>query len=70
VQDVIVSPELRGRGFGARIMDRVMGFLEGAAEPGAFVGLMAAQGVEVFYERYGFRRRQDDRPGMFIVWDR
>ncbi|MGZ8624918.1 MAG: GNAT family N-acetyltransferase [Actinomycetota bacterium] len=70
VQDVIVSPELRGRGFGARIMDRVMGFLEGAAEPGAFVGLMAAQGVEGFYERYGFRRRQDDRPGMFIVWDR
>jgi hypothetical protein len=29
---------------------------------------MAAQGAEGFYERYGFQRRPDDRPGMFRVW--
>lgn len=68
VQDVIVPPELQGRGLGERIMQAVMLYLEGAARPGAFVGLMAAKDVEGFYERYGFRRRPDDRPGMFREW--
>ena len=68
VQDVIVVPELQGRGLGARIMDAVMRYLQDAASPGAFVGLMAAKDVEPFYRRYGFERRADDRPGMFRVW--
>lgn len=70
LQDIIVLPELQGRGLGATIMDAVMSFVEGAARPGAFVGLMAAEGVQPFYERYGFRRRPEDRPGMFRVWGR
>jgi GNAT superfamily N-acetyltransferase len=68
VQDVIVVPEYKGRGLGAQVMEAVVRYLEGAARPGAFVGLMAAQGAEGFYERYGFQRRPDDRPGMFRVW--
>jgi GNAT superfamily N-acetyltransferase len=68
VQDVIVQPGYQGRGLGAQIMAAVMGYLENAARPGAFVGLMAAQHAEGFYERYGFHRRPDDRPGMFRVW--
>lgn len=68
VQDVIVLPGFQGLGLGGRIMGAVMGYLERTARPGAFVGLMAAEGVEAFYERYGFRRRPDDRPGMFRVW--
>ena len=68
VQDVLVLPELQGFGWGARIMDAVMRYLEHAAGPGTFVGLMAAKDVEAFYRRYGFERRPDDRPGMFRVW--
>jgi GNAT superfamily N-acetyltransferase len=68
VQDVIVLPELHGQGLGERVMRAVMRYLEATARPGTFVGLMAAEGVERFYERYGFRRRPDDRPGMFRVW--
>ena len=68
VQDVIVLPEFHGRGLGAQVMGAIVDYLEGAARTGAFVGLMAASGVEGFYERYGFRRRDDDRPGMFRVW--
>jgi GNAT superfamily N-acetyltransferase len=68
VQDVIVTPEDHGRGVGAQIMAAVMAYLERAARPGAFVGLMAAQGADGFYERYGFQRRPDDRPGMFRTW--
>lgn len=65
IQDVIVLSEFRGRGFGARIMDAVTAYLERAAPPGAFIGLMAAKGASGFYERYGFARRADDAPGMF-----
>jgi GNAT superfamily N-acetyltransferase len=68
VQDVIVLPEYHGRGLGAQIMGAVMGYLDGVAKPGAFVGLMAAERAEGFYEPYGFRRRPDDKPGMFRVW--
>jgi GNAT superfamily N-acetyltransferase len=68
VQDVIVAPEHRGRGLGAQVMSAILDYVGRAARPGAFVGLMAAEGVEGFYERYGFQRRPDDRPGMSRVW--
>jgi predicted N-acetyltransferase YhbS len=68
LQDVIVLPELQGRGQGARLMDALMAYLERSATPSAFVGLMAAVGAEPFYERYGFRRRSDQQPGMFRRW--
>lgn len=68
LQDVIVAPEHRGRGQGARLMDALMTYVERSARPGAFVGLMAAVGAEPFYERYGFRRRSEQQPGMFRVW--
>lgn len=68
LQDVIVLPEHQGRGQGAAIMREVMAFLERACKPGAFVALMAAVGAEPFYERYGFRRRSDEQPGMYRVW--
>jgi ribosomal protein S18 acetylase RimI-like enzyme len=65
VQDVIVVSELRGLGWGARIMDAVMRYLDASVRPGSFIGLMAAKDAEGFYRRYGFDRRPDDRPGMF-----
>lgn len=68
VQDVMVLPEFHGRGLGAQVMGAVVGYLESVAESGAFVGLMAAQNLEGFYERYGFHRRPDDGPGMYRVW--
>ncbi len=68
LQDIIVLPAFQGRGLGAMIMDAVMGYLDRAARPGAFVGLMAAEGAADFYLRYGFAPRGPGRPGMFRVW--
>jgi GNAT superfamily N-acetyltransferase len=68
LQDVIVLPDHRGRGLGGAIMDRVMEYLERMARPGAFVGLMAAQDVAPFYERYGFEVRPERQPGMGRHW--
>ena len=68
VQDVIVLPEHQGQGLGARIMGRIMAYLDRHAHLNSFIALMAAKGAAGFYERYGFTRRPPDRPGMFLIW--
>lgn len=64
VQDVAVSPSCQGMGVGDALMRNVMGWLDGNAPDGAFVGLFSARGKSPFYERYGFRAAEGDRPGM------
>lgn len=66
IQDIIVSPGHQGRGIGRRLMDSVMRYLGRCACEGAFVGLMAAKGAAGLYEKYGFQRRPEDSPGMFL----
>lgn len=64
VQDVIVAEAWRGRGVGSAFMRRIDRFLRGAAVEGTWVGLMCARGQRGFYERFGFRARPADGPGM------
>jgi predicted GNAT family N-acyltransferase len=68
IQDVIVLPEFRSLGLGNAIMERIMGYLKTEAKPGAFVGLMASQGLSGFYVKYGFSERDPSGPGMFRIW--
>lgn len=64
LQDIIVHPDHQGRGLGKQITQRLMDHVHSVARRGSFVGLMAAKGVEEFYERFGFTRRPADAPGM------
>lgn len=70
VQDIIVLPAYQGQGLGRQIMDKVMGYLTAHSRPGAFAGLMAAQGVAGFYRKYGFIERPTEAlgPGMIRFW--
>lgn len=68
VQDIMLLSAYRGQGYGKQIVDAVMGFIAAHAQPGAFVGLMAASGVAPFYYQWGFKEREPDRPGMYRVW--
>ena len=63
VQDVIVLPEHQGQGIGTRLMDAVMAYLRTHVSPNSVVGLMAANGKESFYEKYGFITRPSDQFG-------
>jgi GNAT superfamily N-acetyltransferase len=62
IVNVIVAPELRGRGIGTEIMKRLVARCQ---EAGVLqVQLFSARGKRGFYERLGFVARPDDGPGM------
>ena len=65
VQDIIILPTFQGEGLGKRLMQAIMVYLDKKAQPGAFIGLMAATGVSDFYTQFGFAVRPSDQPGMF-----
>lgn len=64
IQDVIVSPEHQGKGIGVKIIEHLNQLILTKAAPGAFVGLMAAEGLVPLYEKFGFNTRSSDKPGM------
>lgn len=65
IQDVIVLKEYRNQGVGRQIMDSIESYLKANAREGAFIGLMAAEGLVPFYEKFGYLRRPEAGPGMF-----
>jgi len=64
VVDIAVVPEHQKKGLGHMIMDALMSWLRVNAPPTAFVSLIADKGLPGFYERYGFRVRPPEAPGM------
>ena len=64
VVDIAVVPEHQKKGLGKMIMDALVSWLTVNAPPTAFVSLIADEGLSGFYERYGFRVRPPEAPGM------
>ena len=44
-----------------------MDYIRTHAHSGALVGLMAAEGLESYYEAFGFRARAKEAPGMVQI---
>jgi hypothetical protein len=44
-----------------------MDYIKANAKPGGFVGLMAAKGLEKYYASFGFKARDNNAPGMYLV---
>jgi GNAT superfamily N-acetyltransferase len=66
IQDLIVLQPMQGQGIASELMEKAMNYINEHAAPNAFIGLMAAKGVDGLYERYGFIKRPNDTmgPGM------
>ena len=67
IQDLIVQPDYQGKGVGKELMGKLMNYIGKNATKGAFVGLMAAKGLEEFYKDFGFKLRSSDSPGMYKI---
>ena len=65
IADVIVRPEYQGQGLGRKLMEDVMAYIKDQLKPGykKMVSLMAAQGKEEFYKKFGFVTRPNDMYG-------
>ena len=67
IQDLIVHPEFQAKGLGKILMKELMSYITAKTKSGAFVGLMAAKGLEKYYEQFGFKARDKDAPGMYLI---
>ncbi|MCL2884601.1 MAG: GNAT family N-acetyltransferase [Oscillospiraceae bacterium] len=65
ISDVVVRPGYQGQGIGREMLKWVMAYIEENIAPGQrkSIFLMAAQGKEAFYEKFGFIRRPTDALG-------
>ena len=67
IQDLMIHPEFQNKGLGNSLMKELMDYIAANAKPGAFIGLMAGKGLEKYYEKFGFKARDKDAPGMYQV---
>jgi ribosomal protein S18 acetylase RimI-like enzyme len=65
IQDIIVAPDYKGKGVGRYIMNEIESFLKENASNNSFIGLMAAEGVQEFYRKFGYIERPGTKPGMY-----
>lgn len=72
IQDLMVAQTYRGQGCAKRLFEAALAYIEEHAAYNAFVGLMAAKGVDSLYERYQFDARPNPMlgPGMTRFWGR
>jgi len=67
IQDLIIHPDFQNKGFGKSLMRELMDYITAKAKSGAFIALMAAKGLEKYYEPFGFKSRDEDAPGMYQI---
>lgn len=69
IVDVIVSNGYQRKQVGYSIVSKLMKYINSKASKGSSVSLLASKGVASFYEKFGFKKRRDESPGMFIHWE-
>jgi len=57
IQDVVVAPTHQKLATGPVLIEHIESYISENAEQGSTVALMAAQGKEDFYHRYGYQQR-------------
>ena len=67
LQDIIVLPEYHKKGVGTLLMNAIDGYLREVAGQHSFIGLMAAQDTIGFYQKFDFKKRPENGPGMYKI---
>ena len=66
IVDMVVVEAHQRKGLGKMIMEALLGYIHAHARPTSLICLMANKGVAPFYEKFGFKARDADMPGMII----
>ncbi len=66
VVDIAVDPEYQRQGIGYRIMESLMGYIKANAPPSAYVSLMADDGADNLYRKFGFELTAPHSVGMAL----
>jgi ribosomal protein S18 acetylase RimI-like enzyme len=66
IVDIAVHPDYQRQGLGSRIMQSLMDYLRQHAPESAYVSLIADEGAENLYRRFGFEFTAPDSVGMAI----
>jgi ribosomal protein S18 acetylase RimI-like enzyme len=64
IVDIAVDPTYQGQGWGRKIMEAIMDYLDKEAPQGCYISLIAD--VPEFYEKFGLKRCTPRAEGMFI----
>lgn len=64
IVDVAVDPLYQDQGYGRKIMDEIMSYIDDRAEKTTFVNLIADYPAHKLYEKYGFRMTEPRSAGM------
>jgi len=71
IANVVVSPEYQGKGIGREIMTRILAYINNdvSGDQVRYIALMAAEGKEEFYEKFGFLKRPSGKSGCgMTMW--
>lgn len=68
IQDVIVLPDWQNQGFGRRIMEQLLHWIQKNAASNASVRLMCPHSKQAFYEKFGFNPRSDPEYDTTMIW--
>jgi GNAT superfamily N-acetyltransferase len=65
IADVIVLPEYQGKGIGKKMIEEIFRYVESHSTTGEMISyvLLAAEGKETFYEKFGFTTRPSGNMG-------
>lgn len=66
IVDIAVHPDYQGKGFGRKIMDKIMSFVQSNVPRTCFVNLFAD--IKGLYEQFGFVDSLKSK-GMYLDWD-
>jgi ribosomal protein S18 acetylase RimI-like enzyme len=64
IVDIAVDPRYQGQGWGRKVMEAIMDYLDRETPQGCYISLIAD--VPEFYEKFGFKRCAPKAEGMFI----
>lgn len=60
VQDIIVAPQHQNKKVGAKIMEKIMNYIENNCSKDAIIGLIAISELNDFYSQFGFAHNENN----------